>query len=302
MSVHTHKVSFQDIRSRILGAGFYSFRPREKIRPRFSHAHTFTYIKSGKGTVRIDETEHRVEQHDLFYIEPGRLHIFAADSEDPMVHASVYVDLLWNTSTKQTGDKLTEYRLDAYDPELSAARVEIIAEPQHPIPWPPNFKTKVPAQAEWLEAYLSVIRNYNFEDLTAAILLRSMFETFLVGFVRFLANPFEPSDPRIRKILEWMRANLTEDFQPAVWANNFKISEAYLYELFRKETGNSPLQYYMNCRLEQAKTELRETNLSVTLIAEKLGFSSIHYFSRQFARHLNESPNQYRKRIRSQTY
>lgn len=303
LSDQTQIISFQEIRSRVVGAGVYPFHPSQKIPPRLPYSHTFTFIKSGQGTVTIGEEEHLAEPYDLFYFEPGIVHSYAADSKDPMVHVSVYVDLLWNTSPKPKGDEhLNEYRLDSFDSNLSAARVDFSAYPQHSFNWPLKVKTRVPAQAEWLDAYLSIIREFDSVDFTAAIRLRSLFEMFLTGFVRFLSNPFEPNDPRIRAIITWMRMNLTDDFRISDWANTFKLSEAYLYELFRKETGDSPNQYFMRCRLEHAKTELRETNISVTSIADKLGFSSVHYFSRQFTRYLSESPNQYRKRIRSQVY
>ncbi|WP_164545760.1 AraC family transcriptional regulator [Paenibacillus albus] len=293
------QTAFEDIRSRIVGAGIYPFRPSEIVTPRLPYAHSFVYIKSGKGIVTIDGNEYQAKPHDLFYFEPGIVHSYIADSEEPMVHASVYVDLLWNTSPKLKGDKgLNEHRLEKYDPQLSTARIKFIAEPETPVQWPPAVQTSIPAQADWLEAFLSVIHHFDSNDFSTAIWLRSLFETFLVGFVRFLAHPYVPTDPRIRRIIAWMQTNMTSDFQPAVWANSFHISEAYLYELFRKETGNSPQQYFMSFRLEQAKTELRETNLSVTDIADKLGFSSVHYFSRQFSKHLHESPNQYRKRVR----
>ncbi|RAP76530.1 AraC family transcriptional regulator [Paenibacillus montanisoli] len=299
MADQIRQTTFEDIRSRIVGAGVYPFRPREIVNPRLPYAHSFVYIKRGKGIVTIDGIEYRAKQHDLFYFEPGIVHSYAADNEDPMVHASVYVDLLWNTSPKLKGDTgLNEHRFEKYDPKLSAARIEFIAQSQPPVQWPPAVQTSIPAHADWLEAFLSVIRHFDSNDFSTAILLRSLFETFMVGFVRFLAHPFEPTDPRIRRTIAWMQSHTTEDFQPEVWANTFHISEAYLYELFRKETGDSPHQYFMSCRLEQAKTELRETNLSVTDIADKLGFSSVHYFSRQFSKHLNESPNQYRKRVR----
>ncbi|UUZ86741.1 helix-turn-helix domain-containing protein [Paenibacillus sp. P26] len=62
--------------------------------------------------------------------------------------------------------------------------------------------------------------------------------------------------------------------------------------------GLQPAALLYARRLEQAKTELRETDDSVTAISERLGFSSLHYFSRQFAKVQQESPQQYRKRIR----
>ncbi|CAG7657895.1 helix-turn-helix domain-containing protein [Paenibacillus allorhizosphaerae] len=291
--METRHIAFNDIRTRILGADFYPFRPKAKIGPRLNYAYTFIYIRSGSGFLVIDGKEYRAETRDLFCIEPGTPHAFAADEHDPMVHASVYADLLWDSTPKQKGDKrLNEYRFASYKPQLSADRVRFTDGIVLPA------QTSIPAGADWLEPFLAVIRHFDSQEIGSAIRLRSLFESFVTGFARFLAYPFLPSDLRIRKMIDWMKSNLHESFQLADWAGTLQLSQPYLYELFRKETGTSPGQYFMLRKLEQAKTELRETNRSVTLIADKLGFASVHYFSRQFSGHFGESPNQYRKRMR----
>ncbi|CAG7629092.1 HTH-type transcriptional activator RhaR [Paenibacillus solanacearum] len=291
--MHTRHMALHDIRTRILGADVYPFRPKAKIGPRLNYAYTFIYIRSGGGYLHIDGQPYRAHTRDLFCLEPGTPHAFAADEHDPMVHASVYADLLWDSSPKQKGDKrLNEYRFAAYDPGLSAGRIRFTDGFALPA------QTAIPAGADWMEPFLAVIRHFDSQEIGSAIRLRALFESFLTGLARFLAHPYLPTDPRIRKMIDWMNGNLHASFQLADWADTLRLSEAYLYELFRKETGTSPGQYFMLRKLEQAKTELRETNRSVTLIADKLGFASVHYFSRQFTGHFGESPNRYRKRIR----
>lgn len=288
------EISFDQIRSRILGADFYTFRPGLRVGPRLPYAHSFIYIVSGRGRVKVDGTAFEAGPLDLFYIEPGAEHSYTADAADPMVHASVYADLLWDTTPKPKGDKqLNCYSPSAFAPELCAARVRFREDIHLPV------KTTAPNHAEWMEDFLSVIRNFERNDPWGPVELRARFEGFLTGYARFLAHPFDPNDPRIRKMIEWMNAHVQSDFRLSAWARSLQLSEAYLYELFRKETGYSPQHYFMRCRLEQAKTELRETDDSVTAISERLGFSSLHYFSRQFAKVQQESPQQYRKRIRS---
>ncbi|MDF2722615.1 MAG: AraC family transcriptional regulator [Paenibacillus sp.] len=291
--METRRIAFNDIRSRILGADVYPFRPNASNGPRLNYAHTFIYIKSGGGLVTIDGNTYSAAPRDLFYIEPGTMHTFASDPHDPMVHASVYADLVWDSSPKLKGDKaLNEYRFENYSPLLSADRVNFTDGIELPV------HIAIPAAVDWLDDYLAVISHFDSRTIGDAVQLRTFFESFLTGYVRYLANPFLPSDPRIRKMIDWMHTRLHEPFRLADWASSLQLSQPYLYELFRNETGVSPGEFFMRRRLEHAKTELRETNRSVTSIAERLGFASVHYFSRQFARHYEESPNQYRKRIR----
>ncbi len=79
------------------------------------------------------------------------------------------------------------------------------------------------------------------------------------------------------------------------------ISDRYLYNLFIKHEGVSPKQYLSSVRLEYAKKQLRETELSVSEIAFSVGFFDSLAFSRFFSKKTGgESPSAYRKRHRAQ--
>jgi AraC-like DNA-binding protein len=287
------QIPFSEIRTHVLGADYCLFRPGEKNGPRISYTHLFIYIKSGLGTLTIDGILYEAAARSLFYIQPGVTHTFQADAADPMVHASVYVDLLWNTTLKLKGDlALNCYEPEVYQPQLSVSDIQFKEDITLPT------KIIIPVNTKWIETFLAVIDHFDYRGVDTEIRLRSLFEAFLSDYIHYLAHPFAPSDPRIRKLILWMEEQIYETISIAEWAAQLAISQAYLYELFHKETGVSPQYYYNSCKLAQAKKELRETNQSVTSIAEKLGFATIHYFSRQFSNHYLESPSQFRKRIR----
>lgn len=290
------QIQFSEIRSYMLGADYCLFRSNENYGPRISYAHSFYYIKSGLGTITISGIPYPASARSLFYLQPGTTHSFHADSVNPMVLASVYADLLWNSTPKQKGDLgLHTYDNEIFRPELCADGIEFT----NPIVIP--AKTVVPQNAKWIEDLLSVIDHFDYRGMDSEIRLRALFESFLSDFVHYLAHPFAPTDPRIRKLIVWMEEHVNKTLSVMEWAKQLDISQAYLYELFQKETGVSPQYYYSSCKLSRAKKELRETSQSVTSIAENLGYATIHYFSRQFSNHYLESPSQYRKRIRGNT-
>jgi AraC-like DNA-binding protein len=77
------------------------------------------------------------------------------------------------------------------------------------------------------------------------------------------------------------------------------FSKSALEKLFIRNTGMSVIKYCRYRKVEQAKKYLREDVMNVTQIAEKLGFSSIHYFSRTFRQFVGMSPNEYAASVRS---
>lgn len=72
-------------------------------------------------------------------------------------------------------------------------------------------------------------------------------------------------------------------------------SPNYFSSVFKKETGQSFMNYLMDRRLETAKELLLTTELKSLEVALEVGFSSSNYFAYCFKKQLNISPMQYRK-------
>ncbi len=74
------------------------------------------------------------------------------------------------------------------------------------------------------------------------------------------------------------------------------FSKSYLKNLFKKNTGYSIMDYYTHLKIERAKILVKDGKLSVSEIAELLGYSSIHYFSRVFKKKTGLSPTEYKSK------
>ncbi|WP_353933452.1 helix-turn-helix transcriptional regulator [Erysipelothrix rhusiopathiae] len=61
-----------------------------------------------------------------------------------------------------------------------------------------------------------------------------------------------------------------------------------------------PKQYINEQKLERAKHLILEGKYPITDVALKLGFSSIHYFSRKFKQHFGFAPSEYAQKIYTQ--
>lgn len=73
------------------------------------------------------------------------------------------------------------------------------------------------------------------------------------------------------------------------------ISQPRLYDIFREKTGISPKQYIDACKLTQAKSLLKETDMTITQVANSIGFSDVLAFSKFFSAKEKISPTNYRK-------
>ena len=77
-------------------------------------------------------------------------------------------------------------------------------------------------------------------------------------------------------------------------ALHLAVSEGHLSREFKKGTGKSFSDYLIDLRLCEAKRLLRCSQMTIFEIAQRVGFSSQHYFSTQFKRKTGLAPSAYR--------
>ena len=82
-------------------------------------------------------------------------------------------------------------------------------------------------------------------------------------------------------------------------AGEAHMNKYYLSHAFKREFGISPINYLITRRLEESKYLLAETDLSMSQIAQLLGFSSLSYFSQAFSRTQAVTPMEYRQKNRT---
>jgi AraC-like DNA-binding protein len=78
-------------------------------------------------------------------------------------------------------------------------------------------------------------------------------------------------------------------------ARRLSVSDGYLTLVFRRDLGITPREYLGRYRIERAKLLLQTTNLSVTEIANQVGFNDGAYFSRVFHQETGRCPLAFRR-------
>ena len=79
-------------------------------------------------------------------------------------------------------------------------------------------------------------------------------------------------------------------------AEFFGYSEKYLIRLFKRNTGQSPLQYLITKKIQRAQEMLANSDMTVKAIAATLHYD-YYYFLRLFRKKTGMTPNQFRKMI-----
>ena len=90
--------------------------------------------------------------------------------------------------------------------------------------------------------------------------------------------------------------NINQKLQVKAFAKIFNSSSSHFSRLFTKQTGHSPINYFIQLKIQAACKLLDNTDLSINDISYKMGFDNPFYFSRIFKKLMNMAPRDYRKR------
>ncbi|WP_125114820.1 helix-turn-helix transcriptional regulator [Agathobaculum sp. Marseille-P7918] len=101
----------------------------------------------------------------------------------------------------------------------------------------------------------------------------------------------------LQQILAYMDEKVTEPITIEQICHKFFMSRTSLQALFKMYLHNSPKSYLLSIKLQKSKDLIRENQYTISEIADMLGFSSIHYFSRLFKKYFELSPSEYAKEI-----
>ena len=159
-----------------------------------------------------------------------------------------------------------------------------------------NLVMKVKNFSKFEKLFLDLILNSsNKNDEKGFLVVSKIYEIFgeLVEELPVVQEKESDSD-LVKSITEYIGANYSYDISPGSIAKQFFISPQYLARIFAKYVGTTPSAYITSIRLNHAAQMLINSNLSINIIAESVGFSNPYYFSSVFKKQYLFSPKRYR--------
>ena len=106
-------------------------------------------------------------------------------------------------------------------------------------------------------------------------------------------NDTENSD--INRILKYINCEYMNNLTLGDICKKFGYSFSYMSAKFKKETGENFTKYLQKIRAEQSIRLLANTDLSVTEVAEAVGYHDIKSFYATFKKYADTTPSEFRK-------
>ncbi len=151
------------------------------------------------------------------------------------------------------------------------------------------------------ELFTRIDQRFNHGDGRDRMVARGLFLELLLELLCSETEPrrVEDANARLASKIRFQLARLADT--PPREASSIQarleesgLSYAHQFRVFRRSYGISPLRYVAELRMVRIKNLLRDTDLPVSVVADKTGFDNLGYFSRMFKKHAGMSPREYR--------
>ena len=230
------------------------------------------FIVGGKGQFLIEDQLHPVSINQLVIINPNVLHTEVSLNAQPLEYIVLGIEGVQLANNNASDGQFNI--LDYYESvEISGCLRNILRE----------MEQKNPGYEDVCQAYMEIL------------IIRLMRTTTL-------SVPTEPQAISANRQCAAVRRYIDLHFKEALTleqlAEEGHMNKFYLSHAFKREYGISPINYMISKRIEESKYLLAETDLSMSQIAQLLGFSSLSYFSQVFHRTQSISPKEYRQNLK----
>lgn len=147
-------------------------------------------------------------------------------------------------------------------------------------------------------------------------MIKLYLEHFLIHLIRRYSNPIvlskklpKADSPKVTKsnsdaeifgrIVDYLESHLTTHVTIDQICKDNLIGRSQLQKIFKEHCSLGIIEYFSMLKINAAKELIRTNRMNFTQIAEHLGYTSIHYFSRQFKKVAGMTPSEYASSIKA---
>lgn len=248
-----------------------------------------TYVKEGDLTVYVNQTPHRFVPGDFFLLQPYDLN--CSESPGPAVFPFVAFDMFYNPRRAEsfvTIQGTTDLEPYAH---LLQPRLNDIPGVHIPLKLTPSH------YGRFKETFFKLIGLWENFQWHAQLEVHQLAYDLALSILKDHEQPGQrpvPAIPTLQWLAAYMHHHLNEPLSVPEMARMLNMSVSHFSLLFKQHFAVAPHRYLLMKRIEQAKTLLRNTSLSLNEIAEECGFSDTQHLFKIFKKQTGSTPGAYR--------
>lgn len=257
----------------------------------------FLYVDKGEVGVTADKSSIVLKKGDIIFHKPNEFHNVKAtgDSAPNLVVVSF--------SSPSTALSFFENKILHVDELERNLLADIIIEARS------CFACRLD------DPYLTHMNQKIPDTFGAEQMIRLHLEHLLIHLVRRHSNPIvfkkklhtlppkatkSRSDSEVfNRVVDYLEANIASHVTIEQICRDNLIGRSQLQKIFREKSNKGVIEYFSKMKIDAAKEMIRTGHLNFTQISERLGYTSIHYFSRQFKKLTGMTPSEYASSIKA---
>ena len=243
----------------------------------------FIYVDKGSANICMNEKEFTLRKGDIAFHQPNEFHKVSTLGQTA---PNIVVVSFQSKSPAMDFFREQILKIDQKEQTLLA---DILIEAKKLFSTPLN------------DPYVTEMKKNENIPLGTEQLIKLYLEHILISLLQrhsFSENQTVVSaskgfDEVFKRVTDYMENNISKrlTIEKICWDN--MISRTQLQKIIHTPTGVGIIDYFSRLKIENAKHLIRDGHLNYTEIAGELGYSSIHYFSRQFKKISGMSPSEY---------
>lgn len=280
MSRQDYDITYEDLNPTFL---FLCEMKRESSETNYHcHEHVeLSIVRKGQGMFYIDGAEYPIQAGDLVILNPGCYHKSLVTCPQDC--------------TLETYIAFTNFHIRNAEPNtlplpggnVVVALKDVVRQDIYKLcaAMGKEFQTCKPGRYFMLKAYLIQLLLLLLRDQKKS-------ETQTYGCI------FESTNKKyvVNQMIEYFTEHYHERISLDQIARNMYLSTFYLSKIFKSETGDTPINYLIELRMEKAR-DLLDANpdLSIQNVAEMVGYEDAYHFSKLFKKHFGAAPTKFRR-------
>lgn len=246
------------------------------------------YSLSGKAEIFIENEHYELIPGSIFYCRAGSIYNIRTS------HAEL-ISLNFDLTQENNARTMPYSRTTVRDGKtLPTIHFEFVYDSEFI-----NSHLFVAHGSEYIEPLKAILEEYSTQKIYYQENSSAILKSLLTKLHRHSIESTSNATHAVSKLIAYVKANYNKPLNNEDLSSMTGYHEYHLNRLFTKHTGTSVHQYILNIRINEAKKLLLNTNLSLTSIAEQIGFNSNTYFSTYFKRVVGISPLEFRKRFKN---
>lgn len=247
------------------------------------------YVLNGNARLVINDTQYTLSQDSAIIFPNGTVYRF--DIDNPLKLISINFDYTQNN--RNMSDSLFPVAADRFKENMKLENIffedaDIL-----------NYPIKID-KAFGLRDKLEKITNvYKKREIYYIERCSALLKDTVIDILQSALFTSQTVLNTIEKVIKYIQSNYSCNITNTDIAETVNYHPYHLNRLMIKYTGFTLHQYLLNVRLEMAKEYLLNTTYSLSVIAEKCGFSSPGHFSSTFNKTCGLSPRAYREMNRN---